>query len=535
MGWLREPLAMVDALWDGSGESTVASVASEVGLVASDEATMRQVPLLTRAAYVRGTIQPRRLLRWVGMVQDTGPFQEFCFAGTPDRCALYRAEAFDGARVHELCERTQIWGVAAPGQSAWAQIAGPTVEPELARQRPTKRPRDDDDCDDEDLEPQEGDPPKKSRLGEQMDVPGGFQHARDDDDPVECLISVYGREAPRINQLVEVVGLLAAAPVPGGDDPWDDEWEPVASEVARVHALWWRRLDEQHPAAPPTSRWEDSRALALGFLTKALYGDAATAEYVLLALLGKPNLPDRHGSLSLDLVVDDALRKPVAARLRDALSLLVPRCLLVKASEAKPPVRDVEAQRLQPSPLQVVDATALVFDFDLTAAPQYLADVISCPREVMYDFGFGAYKPFPLDARVFVVTRNRKGTAGDCVVAPHFAAATSDVDEATLLSSSSSQLEPVRDYIAAARNSQPKFDETVAKTLTDAFVRARAKGEIPAKEAEQRLTNWLTLCRLDAKSRGDATIDQSHWERVQHLERFRVVRYASAKRAAGLD
>lgn len=529
--WLREPLAMVDALWDGSGESTVASVASEVGLVASDEATMQQVPLLTRAAYVRGTIQPQRLLRWVGMVQDTGPFQEFCFAGTADRCALFRAAAFDGARVHELCERTQIWGVAAPGQSAWAQIAGPAVEPELARQRPTKRPRDDAD----DSETQEGDPPKKTRLAEQMDMPGGFRHAQDDDDPVECLISIYGREAPRINELVEVVGLLAAAPPPGGGDgdPWDDEWEPVASEVARVHALWWRRLDEQHPTtAPPTSRWEELRTLALGFLTEALYGDAATAEYVLLALLGKPNLPDRHGSLSLDLVVDDHLRKQVAARLRDALSLLVPRCLLVKASEAKPPVRDVDAQRLQPSPLQVVDATALVFDFDLTAAPQYLADVISGPREVTYDFGFGAYKPFPLDARVFIVTRNRKGTAGDCVVAPHFTAKRNDED--TLLSLSS-QLAPVRDYIAAARNSQPKFDEATAKTLTDEFVRARAKGEIPAKEAEQRLTNWLTLCRLDAKSRGHATIAQAHWERVQHLERFRIVRYASAKRAAGLD
>ncbi|KAJ8598470.1 hypothetical protein CTAYLR_010110 [Chrysophaeum taylorii] len=572
--WETRPLAMVDALWDGCAESTCGAVEAAV----ASGVDTGSIPVLTHGAYSRGGVGPRTLVRWVGMVQDMGNPEMF-LSVVGGQCTLYRdwvagepepgeyVDGDDGKRL--LGQRLLIYGVATPGETEWARVRVSGQNQQSLRHAPRdttpeeaaasrsflaiKRLRDDDE---EELKTNEEETERsRARNEEETDAREMPKlRAKRDDEAVDCVIRFYGAETPLLNQIVEVVGVVGsdeaiAPPVEGQPrDEFDNAlWDPPLSMVARIHALCWRRLDDWFPLAaplaPPDSqgdeRWEAMRSRALAYLTQAFYGDAATAEYILLALLAKPigRSNDRErcvGSFTLDLVVPDARRVPVSKRLASTLAPLFPRCALVRASNARVPTR--ENERLTTSDIQLVDGTCVVLDFNLKAVPVHLELLIADPKVVLYDYGLGHEARLPFDAPLLVVTQNRRGTGADCPVAPFFQQQQQQQqsDDDAPLPDPDLVDDDLRAYLAAARHHSVDIDDDLAQTLQDHFVNSRQRGEIPGNEADQRLTIWISLCRLDAKSRGLPVASAANWAHCAKLERIRLIRYDSLKRRAGL-
>lgn len=494
--WQMSPLAMVDSVWDGCVRSTVEAVEREVACIDG--------PVLSRLAFEDGRYSnPPRLVRWIGMIQDLGN-PEFYVSAAGNQCAMFRDTvcADEEANRENLGRRLTGFGVPAPGLSDWARETQP--------------------------------PPSKRRNREEVD------------EEVDCLIRFYGSgDGPKLNSLVEVLGVLGQQRGQGDDD--DDEvslfWDrkPTSHRiVVRMHAMRWRVLADSFPLALPSmpdqgdERWEAGRAGVLDYLTRVLYGDATTAELVLLALIAKP--ASRHedraiGAMSLDLIVKDSRRVSVSKRLKAALSALVPRCILVRASEARMPRRSAEEELLHQTPLQVSDGTVVVLDLNLKAVPDHLRLFISDPKVLQCDFGMGCAPRLPVDVPTVVVTQDRRGTGADCQVAPHFLHYGSGEGEEEPLPPVDGAL---RTYLVAAREKNAEIHEDLANRLQDDFVQARQNRTIKGDEAEHRLSLWLSLCRLDAKSRGhdDATI--SHWAHCAKLDRLRAIRYDSLKMSAGI-
>ena len=115
------------------------------------------------------------------------------------------------------------------------------------------------------------------------------------------LVRVYGDDGPRLNELVEIVGVVGGGLTTTGlevteeDDAltgqrMEDEqaWDPPTSKVARFHALSWRGWTRRHPVPPgvlDASTADSIRIALLERLSMALDGDSIGAEYALCALL----------------------------------------------------------------------------------------------------------------------------------------------------------------------------------------------------------------------------------------------------------
>lgn len=552
--WHTQPLAMVDSLWDGSADSTISAVQSQVASAIEAE----EVPLMTVAAYHRGDFAPRSLARWVGMVQDIGN-SEFYVPVVGEQCAMFRdwvaGEACLDIESSQrlLSQRSVIYGIATPGQSDWARerlmassipLRMRTAPEQVCRSSASKRHRSD--------EADDGDEPDRTmwstmnRSSEVKEGPLLGERLKAPHEVVDCLVRIYGDEEPKLHDLIEVIGIVGSD---GSLPPAEDEaevtddihaaWAPPLSKAARLHALRWRVLESWYPLHKPLpapvadgdETWASARRLLLDYLTSALYGDATTAEYILLALIARPigRSPDREravGAMAVDLIVKDKLRVPIARRLADAIAPLVPRCALIRASEALPPLR--ESERLVATKLQLAEGTIVVFDFNLKAMPYHLQNFIADPKVVECDFGMGHYATLPIDAPTIVVTQDRRGTVADCQLAPHFAVHDSPLPPLDEIN------DQIRCYLAAARHTDVDLDDQLAQRLQDDFVQARAERRIPGSEADKRLSLWLTLCRLDAKSRGHGLATLHHWDHCAKLERFRVARYDNLKRAAGI-
>lgn len=552
--WHTQPLAMVDSLWDGSVDSTLSAVQLQVASAIEAE----EVPLMTVAAYHRGDFGPRSLARWVGMVQDIGN-SEFYVPVIGEQCAMFRDWVAGEACLdvessyRSLGQRSVIYGIATPGQSDWARERLTTssiplrmrrAPEQTCRSSASKRHRGQEAEDDD-----EADRTIWSTMHRSSELKEGpllGERLKGPHDVVDCLLRIYGDEEPKLHNLIEVIGVVGSD---GSLLPAEDEaevtddihaaWAPPLSKAARLHALRWRVLDDWYPLHKPLplpradgdESWASARHVLLDYLTSSLYGDATTAEYVLLALIAKPlgRSPDRDravGAMAVDLIVKDKLRVPIARRLADTIAPLIPRCALIRASEALPPRR--ESERMIATKLQLADGTIVVIDFNLKAVPYHLQNFIADPKVVECDFGMGHHAKLPIDAPTIVVTQDRRGTVGDCQVAPHFVSHDSPLPPLDEIN------DHIRGYLAAARHTDVDLDDQLAQRLQDDFVQARAEGRIPGSEADKRLSLWLTLCRLDAKSRGHCLATLHHWEHCAKLERFRVARYDHLKRAAGI-
>ena len=248
-------LQIADALYaeDRDAKTLAQRVAAKLE---SDGVT--NLPLLTQENYATGRAPPGSLVRYVGMVQDMGNPEFYAPSvsvnGT-DVCVAFRDELPAGADPSDatLADRKPFFCVAPPGLSAWASPRSEVLPPPPQASQATKRPR----------EESEEQPSQKQSCGGNAYTYSSTSAAVAVSTPPGVLVRVYGDDGPRLNELVEIVGVVGGGLTTTGlevndeDDAFDrqrmeDEqaWDPPTSKVARLHALSWRRLDPSHPVPP---------------------------------------------------------------------------------------------------------------------------------------------------------------------------------------------------------------------------------------------------------------------------------------------
>ncbi|KAJ1461735.1 hypothetical protein M885DRAFT_611346 [Pelagophyceae sp. CCMP2097] len=587
--FLAAPLAFVASVWDGDAERCAANCAAQVGNGAP------KVPLLLRSAYLSGAIQPRTLVRFVGMVQDMANPEYYVTAATVDgapRYGIFRDDLGAGAAnvgpfdAAALASRSPVYCVAAPGQTAWAAkriaeqgatlAAAPTDD--HARQ-PHKRAADSAadgvrgadgegqgadggaGSGDVDMDPGADLSHKAARTaaGPAAPSPSTVSPAAVAGLVMECVARVYPGTgaAPKLNDLVECVAILGgddaatlgaerefAAPAADEDamacqDGWglDDEdaalWDPPLSQAARLHVVTMRRLPSHYPidleATGPLPA-NELRSAVLARLLSAVGGDALAAEYVLLALLsrvdarvGAAGARQTVGAMSLQLVASDAAAAAqLSTSLHAAVSDLVPRCVLLRASQLAAPKRAAAgAERLERSTLQFSDGTVAVIHVDgafaTPAARAAVQQLAGRAKALVYDFGF-THSAFEVDAPTIVVTTRDFDVSADAKV-PHRPADAPPPPPA--------DADALRCYLARARIADVSIDAGAGAAIEAEFVRARAAGSFAA-DAETAFHRALTRARLLAKSHAAAALGLDHYRRSNALAGEAVNRAANA-------
>jgi hypothetical protein len=531
---MANALQIADALY---AEDRDAKTLAQRVAVKLEQDGVTNLPLLTQENYATGRTPPGSLVRYVGMVQDMGNPEFYAPSvavnGT-DVCVAFRDELPSGADPSNatLADRKPFFCVAPPGLTDWASPPKQVVPPPPPSAQATKRPREDTD----------EQPPQK--CGGNAFAYSSTSAAKAVATPTGVLVRVYGDDGPRLNELVEIVGVVGGGLATTGlevteeDDAFDrqrleDEqaWDPPTSKVARLHALSWRRLDPSYPVPPgvlDASTADSIRIALLDRLASALDGDSIGAEYALCALLAsvdKRKDGRAVGALSLGLFCDAAHVDRIAQNLSRVFGEVLPRVLTVKTSTASAPLRSPGSERLAMSSLQICDGSALITVVDgqapaspaAAAATSALRQLYGSQKQIPFNFGFSEVK-VPCD-----VVSVRIGVTDGSIEC--------DVDlplklaqQSSLPDLSESTLQIMRQYVAAARRVVVDIDEEGASGLEDQFVAARATGRLPSRDAEGRLHQWVSVSKLKARALGSVNMNPPHYNDAFDLEEERANR-----------
>ena len=559
------PLSTVDALF--SEDATVATLRDRFeASMASAGVEASKLPLLSRGSYASGALAPQSLVRYVGMVQDMANPEYYLpsmpTAASGRACTMFRDRAPAGATQDaepKFAERRPLFVVPVPGLQPWAAEAcgGVPAVTEAVSRASTKRPLcEEEDDDDEGEEGGASSTSKglKTRPGAAAVVAGAAVSA---ETGVPCVVRVYGPCVPKLNDVVEFVGVLGgsaiAAPESAGLDPapeglddyeaerLEDEgaWDPPTSRVARLHCVSYRVLPEWHPRAAPdgfdASEASEARRDVLEVLTGACAGDAVAGEFALLALLAKTE--KRHttrvvGAASLGLRCR-AMRREVCDALHAALCALAPQVKRVATGSATAPLRAPGGEKLAPSDLQLQRGAVLLAEVDgappdtpmAHAAIRALAGALGGEKTVPYNFGFHEVN-FDADLAAFLVSGVETGGLDvDCDV-PLVPAAPAPVE--VLLDDA--RLARARAYVAHARGLVVAIDDRAASDLEDQYLAARATGKINKINAEDRLNAWVSASKLYAKSLATTQLAPAHFNYCFDLEDRRFARLGALRR-----
>ena len=311
--------------------------------------------------------------------------------------------------------------------------------------------------------------------------------------------------------------------------------------MPRLHVLAGRRYSPWAPeadgvggAAPGALRAELLRVLAA-----ALGGDALAAEYVLLQLLSRvharhdPVVLGRHAlNLTRCAAGPDGAPSPVATALRDAFAALTPQSRLVGLTldflndGDLVPRKDYDINRMLPGFLQMAEGTAVVVDETALAAGKLEESGVrnfgrlkAAVAEQRYDADFKFYQmPMPCDLPVTVVSEGRTVLHADTHV-PLQATAAASRD--LLAGMAEPERRALRAYLARARALEHAIDAEVSERVQADLVRRR---QADASLTEADFNRWLTLARLLAASKGEASLTWATWGEVHELERRREAR-----------
>lgn len=391
-----------------------------------------------------------------------------------------------------------------------------------------------------------------------------------------CMAYVYGDQELKLNDVVEVVGILSRVPELAAAHMQQQEEGQESmlvddilashlptSKVPRLHAILLKTDSDSGPAAAPALSAADlaaARARVLGFLSMVLGGDDLAAEYLLLQLVGRVQhrtAESAVGVLCLNLVAElnspaaaaaagvqqqqqqqaaQAGVSPLGAALAAAVGSLAPRCLALPLSIAalnrRPwwPRRDQNTQRLISGPLQLAPNTQVVLDETVMAAGSLnevglrnlaALQTLMARQKVGYDFEFFSLDQ-PADAPVTVLSLGRsllKEAVG--VTLPLRPTAPLADAASVAAAATSADLDPLRAYLAAVRCTDFAIAPDTEVFLQQELAGARQKD----REVNERTFHaWMNLARLLAVSHGEATLTRERWAAMQALESRRQQR-----------
>lgn len=365
-------------------------------------------------------------------------------------------------------------------------------------------------------------------------------------------------EKLKLNEIVELIGVLELpdAAEENGDDtnqnadpnPWQDE-VAVPSDMARLHVMWFRptsmdTLVGDHVASLPSStEGEPTTALA-----SALGVSPAVASALAMALLSKAERTQESdvwvpiqtpfsttlGCLSLSMVLpnDEACVK-FQSRLVHVLSQVLPQVHSVDITQESLSSKGLRLPskvngRLLPSVLQLPKGSTLILRLGLhngTRLSSEQVEILQALQQLTsshslgYRFDGGVQIPFEADTRIIVLTTAETGNK----LLPCSLQISCPLDET--MNDNESDLTAVRHMLARARSPQQghaniHLSRDVLEQAQQDFVarRAAARDTQTAPVEENDFHRWLTLTRLQARSRlaQEATVED--WMKALALD-----------------
>ena len=363
-----------------------------------------------------------------------------------------------------------------------------------------------------------------------------------------CVVHVYGENIMKLNDVVEVLGVISRVPELASGAMYGLEEEgAVASMVPtsvapRLHAVCVRKVDVGGMLGGlgglpcPTIRER-----IVGFLKGVLKGDALAAEYVLMQLIsrvhrraqgGIGNSQDTQlGTAALNITgVADADPDGFSKKLGEALSQLMP-------SVVRLPL-DIDALNRRPwyptkvgdcvngsAVLQLPAGAVLVLDETAMRAGQLTEtglknlgaiQTMMQSQKLPYDFQFYQLEQ-PTDQPIIIASVGKtmlKG-AGEIQVA---LAGEHQSEQRPF----EGDVEAARGYLAAARSMAFSIPQALEQQLESDMTDARKKDS--ANVNAETFHSWLNLARLLCLSHGEGELSLERWRQVLAMEAERLRR-----------
>jgi hypothetical protein len=335
----------------------------------------------------------------------------------------------------------------------------------------------------------------------------------------------------QLNQLVEMVGVVEQHPHSLSDDAaeggmnweWPDDAAKPAKDMPRIQVVWYQTMDLDQTAALKTntpSADPANQEVVLAKLSSALGCAPATGAALWLALLssaereptGKPVLTPYGttlGCASLHVVVpDEPTMAAVQERLCSVLKRVVPVFQSIDVPAADLPRR--YSGHLTPTRWQLPKGSCLLVS--LRSSPERIQQLVSSHR-LAYHFEGGIQIPFEADYRVIVLSTAQHNPP--CTLRVAWRAASAGV------TASGDDVAPLlREALAWARSGATTniaLSPEVLQQAENDFVKRRQQhgGQVVGEADFHR---WLTLTRLQARSRRVYTAAVQDWQRALILD-----------------
>lgn len=333
---------------------------------------------------------------------------------------------------------------------------------------------------------------------------------------------------------VATLHVISASPMPGQGVLLN----PLLSNMVSLYSV----SNESVESKLRTSRHElvrnglpALRQNLIACLANVLHGDVLAAEYLLLALLGRPvtrsDADGVIGRLTLNLVLPRETATEDANRICTLLESLLPAVSRARVSipalnsSEWYPVKDYAANRLRAAPLQLPAGCLLVSDEtgldsgrlsekgakNIRALTSVMTkatlpvDFQYYESELLFDAGAislsaGSKSIVPADVLVRVASTENRGT--------HFVPESQGTFDMESLRLALSLLTEDGEY---------SIRDEVARSVEDTFVAARKAGTV-GNAGQEVLSRWLTVARLVSRSFGESELSNERWQYVLRLE-----------------
>jgi hypothetical protein len=394
-----------------------------------------------------------------------------------------------------------------------------------------------------------------------------------DPDHVPFLAKLYYDQYPKadecnrpklwLNQIVEIVGVLEDTTALSSElsnvvylsD--SDEWEssPAPTALPRLHVLWFSshhaNVDDMLQLEQLLPPMEDTTCQVLAD-TLQISLVASSALYMsLLSMAEREAVHERNiwapvatpqstalGCASLNMILPSAEACALfSKRLNTVLSAILPQVQVIDISLATLNHLTTPRKangRLMPSPLQLPKGSCVVFNVGSIQSGKLTRqqiDVLTALQELtfghrlQYTFEGGIRIPFEADLRIIVLS-----TADGNKLLPCTLQVKCEPEIMELTNIEHEKLAVVRSMLAAARGNNANSSQAphnnigLSKEVLDRAQRDFVDRRTYAREQNAPLPletdfhRWLTLTRLQARSRMSKSANETDWERALALD-----------------
>ena len=324
-----------------------------------------------------------------------------------------------------------------------------------------------------------------------------------------CVVHIYdGSGGVKLNDMVQVIGILSRVPGLAPYDAMDEDQEGIASKIPtsvapRVHAISITKLTSSwaEPQAPlDSSTIQQARTQTKEFLSALLGGDEVAAEYLLMQIISRVHMRTQDsgasalGTMPMNLTGVPDKSPGFAQELSNALSLLLPSvkflALDIDSLNRSPwyPCKLQNQAFLSVAPLQLPAGTVVLLDETAMTAGQLTEtglknlgaiQTMMQLQKLPYDFQFYQLDQ-PTDQPIIIISvgKTMLHGAGEIQVplkpTPSSLQNGNEIPSVTQLSKKL-DLNLVRQYISLVRHMEFSIPQDMERQIEKDMTQARKK------------------------------------------------------------